>query len=230
MYCVQCGVKLADSEKCCPLCGLEVYHPQLSSPSGNPTYPPVPPAAKGLNLKGFMTMITCLWLAICGVLLFCNLQINHVFSWSAYAIGSMLFVYVVVLLPWWFQKPNPVVFVPLDFAAAMGFLLLINLMTDGKWFLSFVFPCLGGIALLVTAVVTLCRYLKKGLPFVFGGGFIALGCFMMLIEFFGHLTFGGSGFRWCFYPLGCCCGVGIFLLVIGCSSRLRDWLKRKLFI
>jgi hypothetical protein len=122
------------------------------------------------------------------------------------------------------------VFVPLDFAAAMGLLLLINLMTGGKWFLSFVFPCLGGIALLVTAVVTLCRYLKKGLPFVFGGGFIALGCFMMLIEFFGHLTFGGSGFRWCFYPLGCCCGIGIFLLVVGCSSRLRDWLKRKLFI
>jgi hypothetical protein len=230
MYCVQCGVKLADSEKRCPLCGLDVYHPQLQLPSGKPTYPPVPPAGKSLNVKGALSMITFLCLLVCGALLFCNLKINHEFSWSAYAMGGIGFLYVVTVLPWWFQKPNPVVFVPLSFATAMGLLVLINGMTQGDWFLSFAFPCFGGIALLITAVVALCRYLKRGRFLVFGGAFIALGCFMMLIEFFGHLTFGGNGFSWCFYPLGCCCAVGIFLLVAGCSTTLRDWLKRKLFL
>ena len=27
-YCVNCGVELESSEKCCPLCGLEVQNPR----------------------------------------------------------------------------------------------------------------------------------------------------------------------------------------------------------
>ena len=26
MYCIKCGVELADSEKVCPLCGTRVFH------------------------------------------------------------------------------------------------------------------------------------------------------------------------------------------------------------
>ena len=29
MYCIKCGVELADTEKQCPLCGTLVYHPEL---------------------------------------------------------------------------------------------------------------------------------------------------------------------------------------------------------
>ena len=29
MYCVKCGVELADSEKKCPLCGTPVFHPDI---------------------------------------------------------------------------------------------------------------------------------------------------------------------------------------------------------
>ena len=29
MYCIKCGVELADSEKVCPLCGTRVFHPDL---------------------------------------------------------------------------------------------------------------------------------------------------------------------------------------------------------
>ena len=39
MYCIQCGVKLADSEKKCPLCGIRVYHPDLEQPKGEKLYP-----------------------------------------------------------------------------------------------------------------------------------------------------------------------------------------------
>ena len=27
MYCVKCGVELADSQRVCPLCGTRVFHP-----------------------------------------------------------------------------------------------------------------------------------------------------------------------------------------------------------
>ncbi len=39
MYCMNCGVRLGDSEKRCPLCGLRVYHPDLETPRGEPLYP-----------------------------------------------------------------------------------------------------------------------------------------------------------------------------------------------
>ena len=39
MYCINCGVKLADTEKKCPLCGVEVFHPELVRGEGAPLYP-----------------------------------------------------------------------------------------------------------------------------------------------------------------------------------------------
>ena len=39
MYCVNCGVKLADSEKKCPLCGVRVYHPELKQEEGEYLFP-----------------------------------------------------------------------------------------------------------------------------------------------------------------------------------------------
>ena len=39
MYCIKCGVGLADTEHTCPLCGTRVYHPDLPMPVGAPLYP-----------------------------------------------------------------------------------------------------------------------------------------------------------------------------------------------
>ena len=39
MYCVRCGVRLSDSEKVCPLCGTEVFHPRLRQPEAEPPFP-----------------------------------------------------------------------------------------------------------------------------------------------------------------------------------------------
>lgn len=39
MYCINCGVKLADIEKKCPLCGTVPYHPELVRQEGKLLYP-----------------------------------------------------------------------------------------------------------------------------------------------------------------------------------------------
>ena len=39
MYCVKCGVELADTENKCPLCGTSVYHPDIVRDKAEPTYP-----------------------------------------------------------------------------------------------------------------------------------------------------------------------------------------------
>ena len=38
MYCVKCGVELADSQRSCPLCQTPVYFPELSEDRERP-YP-----------------------------------------------------------------------------------------------------------------------------------------------------------------------------------------------
>ena len=39
MYCARCGVKLADTEQRCPLCGTKAYHPDIERPEVAPLYP-----------------------------------------------------------------------------------------------------------------------------------------------------------------------------------------------
>ena len=41
MYCVKCGVKLADTEKQCPLCGTVAFHPDIVREEVASLYPPV---------------------------------------------------------------------------------------------------------------------------------------------------------------------------------------------
>lgn len=40
MYCVKCGVELADSQRVCPLCGTRVFHPDIPRTPADPPYPP----------------------------------------------------------------------------------------------------------------------------------------------------------------------------------------------
>ena len=39
MYCINCGVKLADTENKCPLCGTVPYHPDIQRGSAEKPYP-----------------------------------------------------------------------------------------------------------------------------------------------------------------------------------------------
>ena len=39
MYCIKCGVKLADTEKKCPLCNTIVCHPDFKQTAERPLYP-----------------------------------------------------------------------------------------------------------------------------------------------------------------------------------------------
>lgn len=39
MYCVKCGVELADSQRVCPLCGTRVFHPDIPRTPADPPYP-----------------------------------------------------------------------------------------------------------------------------------------------------------------------------------------------
>lgn len=231
MYCINCGVKLADSEKKCPLCGTTVFHPELTRPEGERLYPEDRYPSQQMNQHSVRIILTTLFLVPLFITLLVDLQINGSVSWSGYVAGALVLGYVVMILPMWFRKPNPVIFVPVDFAVTGGYLLYIDLVTRGGWFLSFAFPVVGAMGLIVTAVVTLCRYLRKGRLFVFGGAFVALGIFMPVMEFLLNLTFEKNGFLgWSVYPLVVLALFGGMLIFLGISRGARETMERKFFL
>ena len=231
MYCINCGVKLADSEKQCPLCLTKVYHPEISQKDADPLYPPQRYPALQVSPTGTRVILTVLFLLPLLICLQCDLLLSGGISWSGYVSGALVVLYVAIVLPSWFRKPNPVIFVPCTFAAVGAYLLYINFATAGSWFLSFAFPVTGFIALVVTAVVTLLRYVRKGMLYIIGGAFIALGAFMPLMEFLLVLTFSSVEFVWwSLYPLTALVLLGGMLIFLAICRPARETMERKLFI
>ena len=230
MYCAQCGVKLADSETSCPLCGTRAYHPDIPRGTGEKSYPSgkYPKAPKrSLWLQG---LCTALFLLPMLIVLLCDLQISGAVTWSGYVIGALLLGYITLILPSWFRRPNPVIFVPCSFLAAGLYLAYINHVTAGNWFLTLAFPITAGIGLTVTAVVTLTRYLRRGRLFIFGGAFMTLGLFMLPMEFLVAATFRISFIGWSLYPLVTLLLLGGMLIFLGICRPARESMERKFFI
>ncbi len=230
MYCINCGVKLSDTEKCCPLCQTTVYHPDLQRKSVNKSYPASDPRERPAS-KGVQAVLTILILIPAILVLLCDYQINGEVVWSGYVIGALAIGYLAGILPLWFRKPNPVIFTPCSFAAVAVYLLYIDFQINGGWFWTFALPLCVGICLIVTAVVTLMRYVRKGAFFIFGGAVILLGGFMVLVEFLIDYTFRiPKFFGWSLYPLVVLTLTGGALIYLGISRTARQLMERKFFI
>lgn len=232
MYCIKCGVELADSEKICPLCGLKVYHPEIENPKNiEYPYPKFEHIGEQVSRFGLMMVLTVIFLLPILLTLICDISINRTVSWSGYVVGGVITTYVLFILPIWFRRPNPVIFIPVDFATIGLFVLYIDLVNRGGWFLTFAFPIIAGVGIIVTAVVTLMRYLPKGALYIIGGSMIAFGGFTVLIDHLVNITFHtGRGLFWSWYPLTVFAVLGLFLIFVAICRPVRESLKKKFFI
>ena len=230
MYCIKCGVKLAEHQKQCPLCSTVVFHPDIQ-PSGDLPYPAQQQPAPQMRSHAALVIVTTLFLIPLLITLRCDYQINNSVTWSGYVVGALVVFYTMFILPYWFRNPNPVVFVPCSFAAVGVFLMYISWTTEGGWFLSFAFPVTGAVGLIVTAVVTLLKYVGKGQLYIIGGAFIALGLFMPLMEFLLNLTFGFPQAQiWSGYPLVSLVLLGGMLIFLAICRPARETMERKFFL
>ena len=229
MYCIKCGVKLADSELECPLCTTRVYHPDLDIPNADPPYPMR--TLRETRVKPFVPAVVVLVLFILPMLIsvIADLEMNYTFTWSLYVIGALVVGYLAIGLPMWFESPNPVIFAPPVFAAIIAYLFEIDILTSGGWFLSFAFPVAGGLSLIAIAVITLIRYLPHAWLYVVGGAIMALGAFMPLVEHLLILNFNARGVAWSLYPLVVFLLLGGLCIFIRACRPMREAAERKFF-
>lgn len=231
MYCIQCGVRLADTENKCPLCGTVPYHPAIRRTEAAPLYPQNRYPTLRINRWGALITATAAFLLPLFITLLCDLRINGRVTWSGYSIGALALLYVLTVLPFWFRNPNPVIFVPSGFAAALVYLLYINLATGGHWFMSFAFPSVGYLCLLTTAMAALLRYVRGGRLYIFGGAFILLGLFMPLMELLLNITFARPHFAaWSIYPMITLVLLGGTLIFLAICRPARETMEQKFFL
>lgn len=229
MYCVNCGVKLDTSESICPLCSTQVYHPNIKVQTENQMYPKNRIPQTKHRSSAFNGAVIIMFLIPLVVSFLADIHLDGKITWFAYVFGALVIGYTAFALPMWFNKPNPVIFTPCIIAETIGYLLYINCITGGDWFLSLAFPVAGGLGLIATTVVTLLYYLKKGKLYIWGGAFTIIGGFIMLIEFFISITFGIKFSGWSLYPLAVLVLLGGLLFYLAINKSAREIMERKLF-
>ncbi len=231
MFCIKCGVELADSEKACPLCGTVAYHPDIVRRDAEPTYPKNNLPKEEFNRVGILFIITMLFAIPFILTPICDISISGSITWSGYASLAVLLAYIIIILPSWFRRPHPIIFAPIDFACIGLYLWYINYAAEGNWFLSLAFPTVAMAGALTCTVITLCTALRRGYLYIFGGASLALGAVMVLIEFFINITFKlRSYFIWSLYPMIVFALIGVMLLTIAICRPLRESLHKKFFI
>ena len=89
MYCINCGVELADSETVCPLCGTRVFHPDMPRQQGEPPFPPDPMGhPEEVNRSGVLFILTMLAVLPIVICILCDWSVNGAILWSGYAAGG----------------------------------------------------------------------------------------------------------------------------------------------
>lgn len=231
MFCIKCGVELTDGQTVCPVCSTRVYHPDIPIKQAAPTYPKKDFESEEFNRRGILFVATiCALLAVALSIMF-DLSLAGGITWSGYVASGMGVFYVCVILPLWFKRTTPAIFVPCSFASILALLLYVNLQTGGRWFLSFAFPVAGILCLILTAVTTLCHYLRRGYLYILGGGFIALGAWTALIELFLHLTFElPEHVIWSPFPCTALAVFGMMLIIIAIVTPFRESFNRIFYV
>ena len=224
MYCVKCGVQLNDSEKKCPLCHTPVYFPG-HEPTEDRPYPKFE-KPEVVNPRGIYFIISFICIIAAVISFVCDLNLGGGLAWSGYVIGGIIIFYVALILPAWFNRYNPAIFIPVDFLCIGLYLAHINYAIEGKWFLTFAMPITAGVALILTALTTLNYYLKRGYLYTFGGAFIVTGAMCPIIETLAVVTFDTPPLLWSLYPLISLSIIGIMLIIIAIVKPFRESLCR----
>ena len=225
MYCVKCGVELHDSLKECPLCGTPVYYPDRKEALA--PYPEFRAIKERVNPRGIYFIISFAFLIASVISLICDLNLGGGMTWSGFVVGGLLLFYIILILPGWFRRPSPAVFVPCDFLAIAVYLFYVELVTEGDWFFGFALPIVGGTALIVSSVAILIYYLKRGYLYIWGGAIIAFGLLSVMIEILLYVNLGLQiTLFWSPYPLAAMFLIGLMLIIIALVKPFRESLRK----
>lgn len=226
---MKCGAKLGEREIKCPLCGFDL--PKLSPQQEKSLYPRTARPREREDFKGLLLFFTLLLCGGGGAVLAMDLSVVGGISFSAWVLFGILLFYVAFLLPRWFKRPNPVIFLPVFCVCFLGLLWYLDFFYGSGWFFPLVLPLVGGFFLLLETVVTLVRYVRNGKLYIYGGFFIGIACLSFASELAGRAFFDlPVCLTWSMIPLILFFIVGCGLIVIALVPSFRAYVQRRFFV
>ena len=215
----------------CPLCQTKVYHPDLTVKDPTPTYPKKDFQSEAINRKGILFVISILYLLPLLLPMLFEFLVSDRINWSGIVAAGTLLSYLFFILPAWFKKKLPMIFVPVDFLGALLTVWYICYATNGNWFFTFALPITALLGAIITAVTVLVVTLRRGRLYIVGSAIIATGGWTVLIEKLLHVTFGvRHTVYWSAFTLSSFFILGMMLIIIAIVKPWKESLRRFFFL
>ena len=233
-YCVQCGVKLEQSLKSCPLCHTPVINPNELNTS-NLSDGIGPFATEKGEVEPMKKHDIGLWLTLvfgstaiaCGIL---NLFVFNHSYWSIPAIGACIILWLFFCPRMFFPQIPIILNLSVSAISIIFYQLAITLMTENdRWFFEIALP----ITLVLMGLVALSgicyKYVAKSLLATVLYFFMDVGILSVVIEYRVDI-FLGQGFHifWSAIVFSVCAVISIALIAILSMKRLRETVRKRL--
>jgi len=233
-YCVQCGVKLEQSLKSCPLCHTPVINPNELNTSNLPDGIGPFATEKG-EVEPMKKHDIGLWLTLvfgstaiaCGIL---NLFVFNHSYWSIPAIGACIILWLFFCPRMFFPQIPIILNLSVSAISIIFYQLAITLMTENdRWFFEIALP----ITLVLMGLVALSgicyKYVAKSLLATVLYFFMDVGILSVVIEYRVDI-FLGQGFHifWSAIVFSVCAVISVALIAILSMKRLRETVRKRL--
>ncbi len=222
-YCVNCGVKLKEDTRKCPLCDCPVINPyeEYKKYSGeNAPAQPLPtdtaPVANWRDLTHFIISLTLALGAVSCCII--NLCISGKLTWSLIVVAACITAYICVALPIKKRGLLPELSVLYDFiAVAFSMTVVAWRINDFGWALQLGYPLAAATALCSAYIVHLVRKHKLRYFHICAIGAVLAGAISVLTELLlNHFT----DISWSGISAASCVGFACVLCIIAKSRRL----------
>lgn len=226
-YCVNCGVKLREGTKVCPLCNTPVINPNDTQLSGSePFFPTRQESIQPVSKKASAIVLTSMFASVaicCGLL---NLAMNPEMLWSLYTAGAALMFWIWFVVPLLWRKMPFLLRISVNMCAMAVYVFLIAVACGGmQWYWRLALPILlsaGVIGILICWMFRNHSRLTSLITTLWG-----IGLFCAAIEVFTDLFLRSAWIPgWSLIVLTVAIGFSIPLIVIRTVPSLREEARR----
>ena len=233
-YCVQCGVKLEQSLKKCPLCQTPVINPNElitgALPDGVSPFATVKGEVepmKKIDIGLWLTLVFGSTALACGIL---NIFVFHHNYWSIPVIGACIILWL-FFCPRMFLPTIPISINLLVSAVSIIFYeLAITLMTENdRWFFEIALPVTLSLLGLVALSGICYKFVASSLMATVLYFFMDVGILSVIVEYFIDI-FLNQNFQifWSAIVASVCAVISVALIAILSMKRLREAVRKRL--
>ena len=228
-YCVNCGVKLASSEKKCPLCNTIVYNPNIKEDTYRPNYSDKIEKIKSINLRYIVKLSVIVLLILGTIAVFCDLIITKSISWSIYVVCSIL--YLACHLSFIMKKGIKIPML-LELVGSELFMFVITYLNNGlMWYKYLAMPFIFILWLYVVLCIYLVKRKTKSLLRRIAICLMFSSITLIIIEILIDLYLRGViSLSWSIYAMLPISIISTLILILSFNRKLLDEIRQRVFI